>query len=101
MNRMNPLTAPPSSASPAALGAAPNPNASPKAVGKQFEGIFASMLIKQMRETGDGESLFGKDPGDIVGGMFDHFLGEQLGRTGSLGIANMIRSQLERRVAQA
>ena len=84
---------------PASLGAGVNPNASLTTVGRAFESMFASMLIKQMRQTLDGESMFGKDPGDVLGGMFDHFLGEQLGRAGGLGVGRMIRAQLERRSA--
>ena len=88
----------PSTASlPASLGATPNLNASPEAVGKQFESMFASMLIKQMRQTLDGESMFGKDGGDVIGGMFDQFLGDHLGRAGGFGIGQMIRRQLEQR----
>ncbi len=84
---------------PVSLGAGMNPTASPSAVGQAFESMFASILIKQMRQTLDGESMFGKDPGDVLGGMFDHFLGEQLGRAGGLGVGRMIRAQLERRSA--
>src|SRR5436190_402705 len=83
------------------LGGTPNSNATPQVVGRQFESMFASVLLKQLRQTADGESMFGKDAGDVVGGMFDHFLGEHIGRSGGLGVSQMIRAQLERRAARS
>jgi|ABSN01.1.fsa_nt_gi Rod binding domain-containing protein len=79
------------------LEALPSARNSPEAVGKAFEAVFASLLIKQMRESFDGESLFGEDPGDVRGGMFDHFMGEHIAKSGKLGIGAMIRRQLEKR----
>ncbi len=70
---------------------------SPHEAGKAFEGVFASMLLKQMRQTlGSGQGLFGKDPGDIFGGLFDHFMSQHMAQKGSLGIAHMIESHLEK-----
>jgi Rod binding domain-containing protein len=66
----------------------------PKAVGEAFDGMFASMLIKQMRESLD-EGLFGKDGGDVLGGLFDQFLGEHIAKAGGIGVGDMIRAQLE------
>lgn len=83
----------------ASLESLPGANKSPEAIGKAFEGVFASLLIKQMRESFDGESLFGEDPGDVHGGMFDHFMGEHIAKSGKLGVGDMIRRQLERRSA--
>jgi Rod binding domain-containing protein len=74
-----------------------NPRQSPAAVGKAFESMFASMIIKQMRQTLDGETMFGKDSGDVMGGLFDQMLGDHLGKAGSFGVSAMIRTQLERR----
>lgn len=93
MNSIPPILPP----MPASLTNGPAPNASPERMGQAFESVFASMLIKQMRESLDSETMFGNDPGDILGGMFDQFLGEQLGRSGAFGIARMIRAQMERR----
>src|SRR5436305_1072556 len=91
MDGINPLLAPSLS-----QGSTPNPHASPAKVAQQFEGVFASMLIKQMRQTLDGDAMFGKDAGEVYGGMFDQFLGEHVGRQGGLGIGEMVRSALER-----
>src|SRR5437868_4981414 len=67
----------------------------PKVVADAFENMFSSMLIKQMRQTLDG-GLFGNDPSDVLGGLFDHFMGSHVAQAGGLGVGEMIRSQLER-----
>ena len=68
---------------------------SPKAVAESFESMFSSMLIKQMRQTLEG-GLFGNDPSDVLGGLFDHFIGDHIAHAGGVGVGEMIRSQLER-----
>lgn len=80
-----------------ALERTPDPSAAPAAVAKMFESIFVSMILKQMRQSLDGESMFGGDKGEVLGGMFDHFMGEHIAKSGGIGIANMVRMQLERR----
>jgi Rod binding domain-containing protein len=69
-------------------------NVDPKAIGEAFDGIFAQMMIKQMRESLDG-GLFGKDAGDVLGGLFDHFISDHIAKSGGFGVGNMIRAQLE------
>ena len=101
MDAINRFTPPPLVATSTGHGPTPNLNASPAAVGRQFESMFVSMLIKQMRQTVDGQSMFGSDPGDIVGGMFDQFMGDHIGEAGRFGIAQMIRTQLELRTPRA
>ena len=76
-------------------GASVNPKASPKDAGKAFESIFASVLIKQMRQTlNKDQGLFGHDPSDVLGGLFDHFMSQHITQKGSLGIAAMIEKHL-------
>ncbi|MGD9857825.1 MAG: rod-binding protein [Planctomycetaceae bacterium] len=53
---------------------------------QEFEGIFISMMLKEMRKT-VGDGFFGGDKADAIGGLFDMTLGEELGRNGGLGIA--------------
>ena len=67
----------------------------PKAVADAFETMFSSMLMKQMRQTLE-TGMFGSDPSDVLGGLFDHFMGSHVAQAGGLGIGEMIRSQLER-----
>jgi Rod binding domain-containing protein len=85
---------------PIALDPRVNPKATPKDAGQAFESMFASILIKQMRQTlGQGQGLFGHDPTDVLGGLFDHFIGQHIAQKGSLGIADMIQKHLDRRSA--
>jgi peptidoglycan hydrolase FlgJ len=81
---------------PAPLGRA-DPRTTPQDAGKKFEGMFASMLLKQMRQSLTDHGLFGHDPSDVLGGLFDHFMGQHIAERGSLGIGNMIQAQIEKR----
>jgi Rod binding domain-containing protein len=63
-------------------------------VARGLESVFFSMLCKEMRDTLEPGTMFGEDPGDVFGGLFDQFLGEHLAQGGSLGIAAMVRKQL-------
>jgi Rod binding domain-containing protein len=76
-------------------GSAQSTTASPEVVGRGFEEIFASILVKQMRQTVGEGGMFGHDPGDVLGGMFDHFMSQHIASTGSLGIGKMIQKHLE------
>ena len=68
-----------------------NAKTSPHEAGKAFESMFASILLKQMRQTlGSDHGLFGHDPGDILGGLFDHFMSQHMAQNGGLGIAAVI-----------
>ena len=72
-----------------------NSKASPKEAGHAFESLFASVLIKQMRQTlSKDQGLFGHDPSDVLGGLFDHFMSQHIAQKGSLGIAAMIEKHL-------
>ncbi len=60
-------------------------------VAKQMEGVFFSMFVKEMRKTMTDGSLFGDGPGaETYEGFFDQMMGEHLGRSGGLGIAEMV-----------
>jgi len=74
----------------------PNSRAAPEVVGKAFEEMFASILIKQMRQTLDGDSMFAGDSSDVLGGLFDHYIGQHIAKSGGFGVGAMIRTQLER-----
>ena len=60
-----------------------------------FESMFLSMVLKQMRQTLEEGGLFGNDTGDVYGGLFDLYLGQHLAAAGGLGIAAMVKRQLE------
>jgi flagellar protein FlgJ len=72
------------------------PKSSPKDAAKAFDGLFASMMVKQMRQTLGSDGLFGHDPGDVLGGLFDHFMGQHMAEHGGLGIGAVIEKYLDR-----
>ncbi|MCC6420490.1 MAG: rod-binding protein [Gemmataceae bacterium] len=66
-------------------------------VAKGFETSVFSTLLKQMRDALQPDTLFPGDSADVLGGMFDMFLGQHLAQAGSLGIADAIKKQLLQR----
>jgi Rod binding domain-containing protein len=62
-------------------------------VAEQFEGVFVSMLLKQLRESLD-EGIFGGEKSDTFGAMFDMYLGEHISTGSNLGIRNVVLTQL-------
>ncbi|HLJ96554.1 MAG TPA: rod-binding protein [Gemmataceae bacterium] len=67
------------------------------AVAKGFESMFLSILLKEMRQTLEPDTMFPQDSGDILGGLFDLFLGQHLAQAGALGIGAMVKKQLAAR----
>ena len=70
---------------------------------KDFEGLFLSMMIKEMRQTSSGDGLFSGDASDTYGGMFDMFLGNEMAKGKGIGLESLFRSstaisQLEERM---
>ncbi|SFI36395.1 rod-binding protein [Planctomicrobium piriforme] len=73
-------------------------NRDPKELAKQFEGVFTSMLLKQMRQSSaEGEGLFPGDASDTYGGMFDMYLGQHIAESGGIGMAESIQAAIEKR----
>lgn len=62
---------------------------------QEFEGIFLSLLTKELRETLEGGGLFGEETSDAYGGMFDMFMGQHLASSQPLGIASLWIDQYE------
>lgn len=69
---------------------------SPERVAADFESVFTSMMLKEMRKTLENGSLFGEDQSDIYGGMFDQFMGQHMSNAGGIGLASMVRQAVER-----
>jgi Rod binding domain-containing protein len=65
------------------------------ATAQGLEGMFLSFLVKEMRQTLGPDGLFGKDGGDVWGGMFDQFMAQHLSQAGGFGLANALKQQLE------
>jgi Rod binding domain-containing protein len=63
-------------------------------VASQFEGLFVSMLLKEMRQTLQ-EGLFSGDQSDSYGALFDLYLGQHLADQGALGIRQTILAQYQ------
>jgi len=65
-------------------------------VANEFESVFLSMMLKEMRNTLDQKEggLFGGEGSDSFGGMFDLFMGQHLAASQPLGIADAVRSYL-------
>ena len=64
-------------------------------VATNFESMFLSLVLKQMRQTLEPNGLFAQDSGDVFGGLFDLYLGQHLAKAGGLGIGTMLKRQLE------
>ena len=67
----------------------------------EFESVFLSMMLKEMRNTLDQEEggLFGGESSDTFGGMFDMFMSQHLAESNPLGIGNVIESYLQNSVS--
>ena len=64
-----------------------------EAVGVEFESVFLSMMIKEMRNSLDGGGFFGEESSDTYGGMFDLFIGKHLAESKPLGISDLLLEQ--------
>ncbi len=68
---------------------------------KAFEAIFVRNLIGSMRSTGFGDELTGSQAVDQFREMSDAQTAENMAEHGTLGIAEMLLAQLDRREAAA
>ena len=65
-------------------------------VATHFEGVFMSMMLKEMRATlSDG--LFGKEASDTFGALFDMHMGQHLADQGGIGIREMVAAEYQKR----
>jgi flagellar protein FlgJ len=63
-------------------------------LGAQFESLFVSLMLKEMRQTVSEDGLFAGDASDTYGGLFDMFLGQHMAQGSPLGIGRLIEAQL-------
>jgi Rod binding domain-containing protein len=64
-----------------------------KKVGQDFEALFFSMMLKEMRNSissEEGGGMFAGEGSDTYGGMFDTFIGEHMATSGQLGLAEIV-----------
>jgi peptidoglycan hydrolase FlgJ len=64
-------------------------------VAKQFESLFARMMIKSMRDAIGKDPIFGSDQAQTYQGMFDDQLSLELTQGKGLGLADMLTRQLQ------
>jgi Rod binding domain-containing protein len=65
-----------------------------ESVARGFETMFMSLLLKEMRQTLDEDTFFPGDRSDILGGLFDMFMGQHLAQAGGIGLGTLIKRQL-------
>jgi Rod binding domain-containing protein len=61
----------------------------------EFESVFVSLLLKEMRQTLNGDGLFQGDSSDSYGGLFDLYMGQHLAQAGGIGIGQLITQFLD------
>jgi Rod binding domain-containing protein len=65
-----------------------------RAAAHKLEGLFATLLVKEMRST-QTTGIFGEGTSaDVYGGWFDQYLGEVLAKHGELHLADSIEHSL-------
>jgi flagellar protein FlgJ len=73
----------------------------PADLAKEFEGLFVSMLVKELRQTSSPDGgLFPGDSSDTLGGMFDMYMGQHLARNGGIGLAESIAESIASQTGQ-
>lgn len=64
---------------------------------REFESLFVSMLLKQMRQTLGEDGLFPGDSSDSLGGLFDMQMAAHISQHGGLGLAGSFERGLSGR----
>ncbi|MEL6108155.1 MAG: rod-binding protein [Planctomycetota bacterium] len=65
-------------------------------VATDFEGVFLSLMLKEMRKSLDEGGFFSGESSDTYGGMFDLFIGQHLAESKPLGIGQMLVDQYQK-----
>jgi Rod binding domain-containing protein len=74
----------------------PSLRSRPAEAAQKFEALFASQLVKEMRQT-LSSGFFGDGPqADVYAAWLDQFLGEAIAKDGGLRLAQQLRTDLER-----
>ncbi len=68
---------------------------------EEFESVFLSMLLKNMRATVSEDGLFAGDKSDTLGGMFDLFMSQHLANSDALGVSKMLKQTLSETVSES
>jgi len=62
---------------------------------REMEGLFVSLLLKEMRQTSSEGGMFPGDSSDTFGGMFDLYLGKYIAESGGIGLADSIEKAMK------
>jgi len=73
-----------------------NDPAATRETARQFETLFAKMMLQSMREASQGDELFDTQESQMYRGMFDDQLALEMTKGKGLGIADMMVQQLMR-----
>ncbi len=98
---MTAISSLPATAGPAATPAKTAEREELAKAAKAFEAIFVRNLIGSMRSTGFGDELTGSQAVDQFREMSDAQTAQNMAEHGTLGIAEMLLAQLDRREATA
>jgi peptidoglycan hydrolase FlgJ len=71
-----------------------DPSTALNEVAKQFESVFVSMMMKEMRNTLPKDGMFSSNEMENYQEMFDQQLALDLSRNGGLGLADLISRQM-------
>ncbi len=71
-----------------------DPSTALNEVAKQFESVFVSMMMKEMRNTLPKDGMFSSNEMESYQEMFDQQLSLDLSRNGGLGLADLISRQM-------
>jgi flagellar protein FlgJ len=61
---------------------------------KQFEGMFLSMMLKEMRKTVPESELFNSNSMKLYQDMYDQQMALEMAKEGPLGLATMLKNNL-------
>lgn len=76
-----------------------DPQAGVKTAAQEFEALFLQQVMKSMRATTSQDGLMDNDSTRFFTGMLDQQMAQDLSRSGSLGLAQMLEAQLSQRLA--
>jgi peptidoglycan hydrolase FlgJ len=68
--------------------------AATREMASEFEAMFLSLLLKEMRQALEPGGLFPGDTGDVQGGLFDLYMSKHLADGGGVGLAAALERQI-------
>lgn len=78
------------------LAPAPNDRAKLHEAAQKFEAIMVRQMLASARASGSGDKLFGSQAADTFTSMRDEHFADIAAKSGGLGFAKMIETQLAR-----